>query len=126
MEGLMMCALVNVSHEEWIGKTSRASCRVMHRAALKCTATLRSRILTRVSSNSFRLGPHNQLKKSPKLSNLRESIPPTGQERHCHKVIPDFRSLQKHMDSDKHLLKLERETAYDSIKRKWVEIPYVL
>ena len=59
-------------HDEWIWKTLRAY-RPMSRAALKCTAretaTLTSRILTSVSSNL--------LKKSPKLSNLRECISPT-------------------------------------------------
>ena len=64
----------------WIWKTSRAY-RLMRRATFKCTAretaTLRSRILTKVSSNSFNLELRNLLKKSPKLSNLRECIPPT-------------------------------------------------
>ena len=63
----------------WIWKTSRA-CRLMRRATFKCTAretaTLRPRILTKVSSNSFNLEPPNLLKKRPKLSNLRECIPP--------------------------------------------------
>ena len=64
----------------WIWKTSRAY-RLMRRATFKCTARetaiLRPRILTKVSSNSFNLEPTNLLKKSPKLSNLRECIPPT-------------------------------------------------
>ena len=30
------------------------------------------------------------------------------------------------MDAGKHLTRLERETTYDSIKRKWIEIPNVL
>ena len=62
----------------WIWKASRAY-RLMRRATFECTAretaTLRSRILTKVSSNSFNLEPRNLLKKSPKLSNL--CIPPT-------------------------------------------------
>ena len=66
-------------HEEWIWKTSRAY-RPMRRADLKCTAketaTLRSRILTSVNSNSFSLGPRNLLKNSSNMSNLRECIPP--------------------------------------------------
>ena len=64
----------------WNWKTSRAY-RLMRRATFKYTARetaiLRSRILTKVSSNSFNLEPRNLLKKSPKLSNLRECIPPT-------------------------------------------------
>ena len=54
---------------------------IMRRATFKCTAretaTLRSRSLTKVSSNSFNLETRNLLKESPKLSNLRECIPPT-------------------------------------------------
>ena len=87
-------------------------------------ATLRSRILTRVSSNSFSLEPRNLLKKNPMLLNLRECIPPTLR-RETQSHIPVFRSLQNHMDSGKHLMRLERETTYDTIKRKWVEFPYL-
>ena len=64
----------------WIWKTSRAY-RLMRKATFKSTArktaTLRSRILTKVNSNSFNLEPRNLLKKNPKLSSLRECIPPT-------------------------------------------------
>ena len=46
-------------HEKWIWKTSRAY-RLMHRAALKCTAretaTFTAKSLTSVSSNSLSLG----------------------------------------------------------------------
>ena len=54
-----MWALVHLHNEESIWKTSRAY-KHMRRAALKCTAretaTLRSRSLTSVSSNSLSLG----------------------------------------------------------------------
>ena len=100
----------------WIWKTSRAY-RLKRRATFKCTAietaTLRPRILTKVSSNSFNLStPSCQIYESVFLLPLGGTL----------KVIPVFHSLQKHMDSGKHLMRLERETAYDSIKRKWVEI----
>ena len=71
----MMWALVNVSRLHMMNGLNKASraYRPMRRAALNCTAretaTLRSRILTSVSSNL--------LKKIPKFSNLRECISPT-------------------------------------------------
>ena len=42
-------------------------------------------------------------------------------EEGCTKTYQSFASLQKHMDVGKHLIRLERETTYDSIKRKWAE-----
>jgi len=36
----------------------------------------------------------------------------------CTKTYQSFAKLQKHLDVGKHLVRLERETAYDSIKRK--------
>lgn len=42
-------------------------------------------------------------------------------EEGCTKTYQSFANLQKHMDVGKHLVRLERETTYDSIKRKWAE-----
>lgn len=42
-------------------------------------------------------------------------------EEGCTKTYQSFANLQKHMDIGKHLLRLERETTYDNIKRKWAE-----
>ena len=40
-------------------------------------------------------------------------------EEGCVKVYQSYNTLQRHLDVGKHLLKLERETTYDEIKRKW-------
>ena len=42
-------------------------------------------------------------------------------EEGCTKTYQSFANLQKHMDVGKHLVRLERETTYDNIKRKWAE-----
>ena len=40
-------------------------------------------------------------------------------EEGCVKVYQSCNTLQRHLDVGKHLLKLERETTYDEMKRKW-------
>jgi len=42
-------------------------------------------------------------------------------EEGCIKTYQSFHSLQKHLDVGKHLVKLERESTYDTIKKKWAE-----
>ena len=42
-------------------------------------------------------------------------------EEGCIKVYQSHSSLQRHLDAGKHLLALERESAYDVIKKKWAE-----
>ena len=42
-------------------------------------------------------------------------------EEGCIKTYQSFQSLQKHLDVGKHLVKLERESNYDTIKKKWAE-----
>ena len=42
-------------------------------------------------------------------------------EEGCIKVYRTYNSLQQHLDVGKHLVKPEQESAYDVIKRKWVE-----
>ena len=42
-------------------------------------------------------------------------------EEGCTKTYQSFTSLQKHLDAGKHLVRLERETTYDTIKKKWAE-----
>ena len=39
----------------------------------------------------------------------------------CVKKYASFANLQNHLDTGKHFLKLERESVYDEIKRKWGE-----
>ena len=39
----------------------------------------------------------------------------------CTKTYQSFASLQNHMDVGKHLVRLERETDYDTIKTKWAQ-----
>ena len=41
-------------------------------------------------------------------------------------IYQSFFSLQIHMDVAKHLKRLERESAHNSTKRKWVEVPNIL
>lgn len=56
----------------------------------------------------------------PKLteeSSVLFSCPEEG----CIKTYKSFHSLQKHLDVGKHLLKPERESTYDTIKKKWAE-----
>ena len=42
-------------------------------------------------------------------------------EQGCVKIYQEFKSLQKHLDVGRHLIKLERESDYDSIIAKWAE-----
>ena len=42
-------------------------------------------------------------------------------EQGCVKVYKEFKGLKKHLDVGCHLIKLERESDYDSIITKWVE-----
>ena len=43
-------------------------------------------------------------------------------EEGCTKTYQSFTNLQKHLDTGKHLVKLERESTYDSVKKKWAEM----
>ena len=45
------------------------------------------------------------------------SCPEEGQRHY-----QSFTNLQKHLDAGKHLVKLERESTYDSVKKKWAEM----
>ena len=42
-------------------------------------------------------------------------------EQGCVKIYKEFKSLQKHLDVGRHLIKLERESDYDNIIAKWAE-----
>ena len=42
-------------------------------------------------------------------------------EEGCIKTYQSFRNLQKHLDVGYHLSKLERESVYDSIIKRWAE-----
>ena len=42
-------------------------------------------------------------------------------EEGCIKMYRSFAALQKHLDIGKHIVKLERESVYDDIKRKWAD-----
>ena len=42
-------------------------------------------------------------------------------EQGCVKVYKEFKGLEKHLDVGRHLIKLERESDYDSIIAKWAE-----
>ena len=42
-------------------------------------------------------------------------------EQGCVKVYKEFKGLEKHLDVGRHLIKLERESDYDSIIAKWIE-----
>ena len=42
-------------------------------------------------------------------------------EQGCVKIYKEFKSLQKHLDVGRHLIKLERESDYDNIIAKWSE-----
>lgn len=43
-------------------------------------------------------------------------------EEGCTKTYQSFTNLQKHLDAGKHLVKLERESTYDIVKKKWAEM----
>ena len=40
----------------------------------------------------------------------------------CIKMFQSFAALQRYLDVGKHMLKLAKESAYDEIKRKWIEV----
>ena len=42
-------------------------------------------------------------------------------EEGCIKVYQSFAALQRHLDLGKHQIRLERETQYDQVKRRWAE-----
>ena len=42
-------------------------------------------------------------------------------EEGCIKTFQSFEAFQRHLDVGKHMLKLARESAYEEIKRKWIE-----
>ena len=42
-------------------------------------------------------------------------------EERCTKTYQSFTNLRKHLDAGKHLVKLERESTFDSVKKKWAE-----
>ena len=42
-------------------------------------------------------------------------------EQGCVKIYKEFKSLQKHLDVGRHLIKLERQSDYDNIIAKWAE-----
>lgn len=43
-------------------------------------------------------------------------------EEGCTKTYQSYTNLQKHLDAGKHLVKLERETTYDIVKKKWGDV----
>ena len=68
----------------------------------------------------------------PSTSQLRvvEEEPPAGEatkvyfscpEDGCTTTYQSYGNLQKHLDAGKHLLRLEIETTYDTIKKKWAD-----
>ena len=50
-----------------------------------------------------------------------DRVPFSCPEEGCIKVYQSFAALQRHLDLGKHLIRLERETQYDQVKRKWAE-----
>ena len=68
------------------------------------------------------ISEHGPSQEQPHLSQTDEesekfSCPEEG----CIKTFQSFAALQRHLDVGKHMLKLARESAYDEIKRKWIE-----
>ena len=43
-------------------------------------------------------------------------------EEGCTKTYQSFTNLQKHLDAGKHLVKLETESTYNRVKKKWAEM----
>ena len=84
------------THDEWIWKTSRAY-RPMRGAAFNCT--LRSRILSNFVQS---IEEESQVLKPTRVHF------PYPEEGHTKNVLRVFCSLQKHMDADKHLIRLQR------------------
>ena len=64
-------------------------------------------------------GPSQQEPDQP--DHGREDVHFACPEEGCIKVYQSYYNLQKHLDVGKHLLKLERESVYDEMKRKWAE-----
>ena len=62
------------------------------------------------------VGPSWKCKNSIRRSRI-SSCPEQG----CVKVYKEFKGLEKHLDVGRHLIKLERESDYDSIIAKWAE-----
>ena len=70
-----------------------------------------------------------QEQRRPKLSDhhgsaknsIRRSRISSCPEQGCVKVYKEFKGLEKHRDVGRHLIKLERESDYDSIIAKWAE-----
>ena len=50
-----------------------------------------------------------------------DRVPFACPEEGCIKVYQSFAALQRHLDVVKHLIRLERETQYDQVNRKWAE-----
>ena len=50
-----------------------------------------------------------------------DRVPFVCPEEGCIKVYQSFAALQRHLDVGKHLIRFERETQYDQVKRKWAE-----
>ena len=50
-----------------------------------------------------------------------DKVPFACPEEGCIKVYQSFAALQRHLDVGKHLVRLERETQYEQVKRKWAE-----
>ena len=51
----------------------------------------------------------------------KDRVPFACPEKGCIKVYQSFSALERHLDVGKHLIRLERETQYDQVKRKWAE-----
>ena len=67
---------------------------------------------------------------STSQSQVVEDEPPAGEatkvhfscpEDGCTKTYQSYGNLQKHLDAGKHLVRLERESTYDTIKKKWAD-----
>jgi len=50
-----------------------------------------------------------------------DRVPFACPEEGCIKVYQSFAALQRDLDVGKHLIRLERETQYDQVKRKWAK-----
>ena len=71
-----------------------------------------------------------QVHPSTSQSQVVEEEPPAGEamkvyfscpEDGCITTYQSYGNLQKHLDAGKHLLRLEIETTYDTIKKKWAD-----
>ena len=50
-----------------------------------------------------------------------DMVPFTCPEEGCINVYQSFAALQRHLDVGKHLIRLECDTQYDQVRRKWAE-----